>query len=602
MSIRAEVASCLELLEPADRRRYRLAMLAQAGLAGLDLVGVLLVGAVGLVAAVAGTGEQLPARVQQFIDAAGLGDLALPSLAAVLGIAAAVMLIGKSVLSLLIQRKVSLFLAARTTSVARRLIDRFLSQSLLEVQKRPSNWSSFAFIEGLTNAVTLVLTQYLTMVGDIAVLVVLGGALLMLDPVTTVVTIVYFALVVWMMSTVLGKWSRSVSAVHTRASITSREAIQDAIDTYRETVVAGRREYFRDRFMQQRWQYAKAAADSALIAAIPRFGMEIALVMGAVLLVVVLVVTGGTLADAVGSLALFLAAVARVMPSLLRLNSGVIILHGSAAAAERTLTLHDEVRHVRASIPAQVTPERHGGPVEVEISKVCLRYPGREAVALDDVSIGIASGQSVALVGPTGAGKSSLVDVILGVVPASSGTVRIDGLAPGEFVAARPGALAYVPQNVAIVNGDVRTNVALGLSDIEDERVWEALDRAHLGDFVRAQPDGLDTVVGERGVRISGGQRQRLGLARALYYTPSVLVLDEATSSLDAETERAVTDTIGSLGDSVTTITVAHRLATIRDADVVVYLQDGRLVAAGTFAQVRAAVPQFERQASLLGL
>ena len=601
MSIRTEVASCLELLEPADRRKYRLAMVAQAGLAALDLIGVLLIGAVGLTATAAGTGAQLPARFQQFIDAVGLGDLALPSVAAVLGIAAAVMLIGKSVLSLLIQRRVSLFLAVRTTSVARRLIDSFLSQSLLEVQKRPSNWSSFAFIEGLTNAVTISLTQYLTMVGDVAVLVVLGGALLMLDPVTTVATIAYFALVVWMMSSWLGRWSRSVSAVYSRASISSREAVHDAIDTYRETVVAGRREYFRDRFMQQRWLYAKAAADNALIAAIPRFGMEIALVMGAVLLVVVLVVTGGTLADAVGSLALFLAAVARVMPSLLRLNSGVIILHGSAANAERTLTLYEEVRDVPASIPEQVTPQ-HAGPVDVDLHQVCLQYPGRESVAVDDISIRISAGQSVALVGPTGAGKSSLVDVILGVVPPTSGTVRIDGLAPGAFVAARPGALAYVPQHVAIVNGNVRTNVALGLAEVDDDRVWAALDRAHLGDFVRAQTDGLDTVVGERGVRISGGQRQRLGLARALYYTPSVLVLDEATSSLDAETEHAVTDTIGSLGDSVTTITVAHRLATIRNADVVVYLQDGRLVAAGTFAQVRAAVPQFERQASLLGL
>jgi ATP-binding cassette subfamily C protein len=159
-----------------------------------------------------------------------------------------------------------------------------------------------------------------------------------------------------------------------------------------------------------------------------------------------------------------------------------------------------------------------------------------------------------------------------------------------------------VPQSVAIVHGAVRDNVALGLPDVEDDRVWAALDRAHLGDFVRSLPERLDSLVGERGVRLSGGQRQRLGLARALYATPSVLVLDEATSSLDAETERAIADTIGSLGAEVTTITVAHRLATIRNADQVVYLEDGRVVVVGTFEHVRAVVPRFERQARLLGL
>lgn len=249
---------------------------------------VLLIGVVGLLAAAVGTGTQIPATIQRLIDAAGLGDVSPATLAAVLGAVAAVMLIGKSVFSLLIQRKVALFLAARTAAVARRLID----GSLLEVQKRPSNWTSFAFVEGLTNDVTNVLTQYLTIVGDISVLVVLGAALLVLDPVTTIVTIAYFGLVVWSLSMWLGRWSRGVNRVYARTSIASREAIHDAIDTYRETVVAGRRGFFRDRFVDQPWQYAKAAADSSVIAAIPRFGMAIALVLGAALLVVVLVAAG----------------------------------------------------------------------------------------------------------------------------------------------------------------------------------------------------------------------------------------------------------------------------------------------------------------------
>jgi len=207
-------------------------------------------------------------------------------------------------------------------------------------------------------------------------------------------------------------------------------------------------------------------------------------------------------------------------------------------------------------------------------------------------------------VGPTGAGKSTLADVILGVIPPVSGAVYIDGVSPAERIRTRPGTIAYVPQDVALISGTVRENVALGVAgDIVDERrVWEALAEARLAEFVHDAPDGLDTPIGERGVRLSGGQRQRSGVARALYSHPSVLVMDEATSALDAETEHLITQMLDSLGSDVTTVTIAHRLATIRRADLVLYLEDGQVLASGTFDEVRAAISQFDRQANLLGL
>ena len=164
--------------------------------------------------------------------------------------------------------------------------------------------------------------------------------------------------------------------------------------------------------------------------------------------------------------------------------------------------------------------------------------------------------------------------------------------------------MAYVPQTVGLSEGSVRDNVALGLpfAAVDDERVWEALERAHLADFLRNTRDGLDTVVGERGVRLSGGQRQRLGIARALYTRPRLLVLDEATSALDAETEQSITNTLRELEGVVTTITIAHRLATIRFVDEVLFLRDGLIEARGSFEQVRASTPDFDRQAQLLGL
>ena len=164
--------------------------------------------------------------------------------------------------------------------------------------------------------------------------------------------------------------------------------------------------------------------------------------------------------------------------------------------------------------------------------------------------------------------------------------------------------MAYVPQAVALVDGTVRENVALGLprEATDDAMVWQALERAHLAEFLRDSREGLDTVIGERGIRLSGGQRQRLGIARALYTRPRLLVLDEATSALDAETEQAIVQTLAELEGDVTTVTIAHRLATVRAVDQLCYLKDGRIVATGTFESVRLDVSDFDRQAALLGL
>ena len=226
------------------------------------------------------------------------------------------------------------------------------------------------------------------------------------------------------------------------------------------------------------------------------------------------------------------------------------------------------------------------------------------APALAAVSLNVPAGSSLAIVGPTGAGKSTLADLILGVLIPDSGVTLIGGFAPAEAIRKSPGAVGYVPQDVAMVNGTVRENVALGfpVEIIDDEWVWDALRRAHLGKFLRDSREGIDTLIGEHGIKLSGGQRQRLGIARALYTRPKLLVLDEATSALDAETEKAIAQTLKELEGTVTTVTIAHRLATIRHCDLVVYLEGGRVQAQGSFNEVRAMAPQFDRQAQLLGL
>jgi ABC-type multidrug transport system fused ATPase/permease subunit len=240
----------------------------------------------------------------------------------------------------------------------------------------------------------------------------------------------------------------------------------------------------------------------------------------------------------------------------------------------------------------------------IKLSNVCYSYELSGTFQIDEVSLWIPRGSHTALVGPSGAGKSTLVDLILGIINPMKGTIEISGVSPRSAVEGWPLAISYLPQEVCLIEGTVLDNLHFGISSksFSEDRAWEVLDAVGLGDYLRTEAEGLETLVGERGSRFSGGQRQRLGIARVLYPNPSILVLDEATSALDGQTEALLTGAIQGLRGSVTLITVAHRLSTVVNADQVVYMEGGRIIQTGTFEQVRQLVPNFDIQANLLGL
>ena len=197
-----------------------------------------------------------------------------------------------------------------------------------------------------------------------------------------------------------------------------------------------------------------------------------------------------------------------------------------------------------------------------------------------------------------------LSDIILGVILPNKGFIKISGNDPLIAIEKWPGAIAYVPQDVMVSNCTVRENVGLGYAndEIDDSLVLQALSVAHLDTFIQTLPKGLATNVGDRGTKLSGGQRQRLGIARAVFTKPKMLVLDEATSSLDGQSESDISDSINEMRGEITVILIAHRLSTVKNADKVIYLENGKIVSVGTFNEVRRNVPNFEKQASLMGL
>ena len=215
---------------------------------------------------------------------------------------------------------------------------------------------------------------------------------------------------------------------------------------------------------------------------------------------------------------------------------------------------------------------------DLEIKDVFWKYPSGQEEVLKGAGFVINKGESIALIGPSGAGKTTMADVILGLLKPQKGNIFLDGKDVYGHPVAWSKIIGYVPQAVYLTDDTIRSNVAFGIAEdeIDDKRVWAALEEAQLADHVRKQPDGLDTMVGERGVKLSGGQRQRIAIARALYDDPQILVLDEATSALDTETETAVMEAIDSLQGSKTMIIVAHRLSTIRNCNKIYEINGGK--------------------------
>lgn len=612
MKVREAIRESLRLLNRRDRRLLAVATGLQMSTSFLDLAGVLLLGLVASVAVTVVQSQPPPAMVSDLFSAFGFDSVTSQQMVMYLGVTAAVVLMMKSVVSTVLIRRTLRFLANRQALVSARLTAELLSRPLPEVQRRSTQETAYALMNGVGQATVGLLGQAVIAITEVSLLLVLAIALFLLDPFVTIGSIAFFAVVAGILQRLLGEWASRLGRDGAIFDIESLNAVQEALAAYREITVSNRRGLYAERIQRLRWQAARVAAEVGFMGLIPKYVLETALVVGGFLLTAVLFLTRDAVA-AVGTLALFLAASSRVMPSLLRLQGATLTMRAAAGAAQSTYELAEVLGHPIEAQEEYAIPllirERiaRGNPdfrADVSVRGVTVRYSGAVKDALHNVSMDIPHGQAVALVGRSGAGKSTLADVILGVTSPTSGAVTVGGMDPETAVATWPGGVSYVPQDVVLANGSVRTNVALGLplDAIDDELVWESLERAHFATYLKGERDGLDTHIGERGVRLSGGQRQRLGLARALYTRPCLLVLDEATSGLDVETESAVTATIAGMRDTVTTIIIAHRLSTVRYVDSLAYLDEGRVIAFLPFDEMIRDVRAFREQAALMGL
>lgn len=590
-----------------------LSLVVQMATSLLDLIGVTLMGFVGALSMAIVQDQPAPPVVARGLAAVGLEHQSETAVLGIVAGAAALVLLTKSVVSPLLMGRVFKFLARRQALLSARLTKELLARPLPFVQQKSSQETAAALLQGVGAATVTVLGQTVVAASEAALLAVLAIALIFVDPWVALGAIAFFGLFGAALQKLLGHRMSQVGAQAAAADIASLRAVQEALGAYREITVANRRSLYVDRIWSLRSDAAQAIARAQVLNLVPKYASEAALVVGAFSLAAILFSTR-PVPVAAGTFALILATATRILPSMLRLQSAALFIRASVGPASFTYDLADslggtlgpapEEREAQESIRRTLEPGESNFVPAVELHSVSYTYPGAGRAAIEDFSIAISAGQSVALVGRSGAGKTTLADIILGVFPPLSGRVSVGGVDPSEAVRQWPGGIAYVPQEVMLSDDTLRANVALGLpqSVVDDQLVWDALRRAHLDEYVHRQPDGLDTEVGEHGLRLSGGQRQRLGIARALFTRPRLLVLDEATSALDAETESAITQMLEELDEDVTTVIIAHRLSTICHADLVVYLEEGCAQAAGSFDEVCRRIPALRRQAELMGL
>ena len=575
-----------ELIDLDTRRKLAISIAGSVVLSLLDTLGVL---------------AMLP--MMQYItaqdpDSGALGAindfLGHPSEGALVG-ALALLIVGafvlKDVFSVLFRWWQLTFMARNQVAIQARILEGYLvGPYAWHLTKNTSDklWTVQTAVgvgfSGGIGSVLAVVTETLT-------ITFIFVSLLFISPLATMGAIVYLGGAAFIVQRVIRPRILNASERNLESSQAVAKSSLQSLTAVKEIKLRHAHQPFVDTFATASEKGARASATASLLGEIPKYFLEIVFIVGVGLLAVG-AASGNSSGDSLTLLAIFVAAGTRILPSSVRLINAVAGIRFARAPLAHLVTenrMQDQAR--RDEQAARVTDDVPQG--DIEVRGLTFAYADQpDELVLRGVDLDIPSGRTIAIVGSSGAGKSTFVDILLGLHRPSGGSITAGGTSIFDNLPEWQRRLAVVPQDVTLLDETLRSNIAFD-EEVDDVRLAEAVERAQLADLLRALPQGLDTEIGERGVRLSGGQRQRIGIARALYRRPTLLVLDEATSALDNETERRLTETIESLKGTMTMVIVAHRLSTVRHSDQLIFMSRGRVATVGSFDEVAAGNAEF---------
>lgn len=572
---------------------FAAAVLGSCVLAGLDTLGVVAMlplmqlvtgadptqGALGVVSSIVGTTDP-----RTLIFAVALA----------VGLSFAV----KSVVTIgfrwwLLGRTTQLEAAAATDLMRRYVLAPFWAHRQREISVVHRNIAS-----AVSQAFNQVVLGIMGMLADVLTLVAIGAVLLVISPLTTVSTIMLFCALGWLLQRALRAKHAQIGQAIVQSDLDAWTALMPGINGFREARLSSSAGLFVNRFREAKNARAHASRLSSLVSELPKYILEIGFVVGIAGMALLLFATE-TPESALSVLGVFAAAATRLLPTINRVIATVGIIRTGRVGLN---ILAQEIQSLDAAGYHSEEKKFHEAfSGDLVLEDLYFRFPDSDDDVLGGISTTIAQGQTTAFVGSSGAGKSTLLDILLGLLEPTSGTVRCGGRNVFDDLPSWYEGVGVVPQDVYLLDDTVQNNIAFGekSEDIDPSRLSEAIALAELTSLISEMPEGLGTRLGERGIRLSGGQRQRIGIARALYRRPKILVLDEATSALDNATERKISETIDSLSGSVTIVLVAHRLSTVKNADRIVFMSNGRIEAEGTFEDVQRCSPEFANLVAL---
>jgi ABC-type multidrug transport system fused ATPase/permease subunit len=580
----------LSILPTGARRFINVYAWTLASLAVFDAA------ALGLLALVIG-----PLSAGQTVTLPIIGELEVVGVIWVI-VAICALMILKGALSVLVMWWASRRIAAYDVALGDRLFRAYLRSPWLERIKRNASDMSRYVDSGVDVTINTFVMQGATIAGEITSFVAVVGTLAIVQPLIALIALIYLSLLAAVLYFLVAGRARRAGEIWLEAALLTARLLLEAVAAIKEIALRRKEPELEDVVRASRTRSARAKANVFFLGQLPRFALEAGLIGGFVVVGGAGYLLGG-IEQAVAAIALFALAGFRMAPSVVRLQSVVSQMLSVASYPERLIPDLRAIERVivedsdRASLPFPSSPE------SIHFESVSFRYSDGAPFAVRDVSLDIPFGASVAFVGRSGSGKSTMVDLILGLIEPNEGVISVNGVSLGDLREGWRSRVGYVPQNVTIFDASIACNVALTWTDDYDPaRVRAALEQAQLWDFVSSREGDIHSRVGEGGIALSGGQRQRLGIARSLYSDPLVLVMDEATSALDTRTEAAVSESISSLAGDRTLVVVAHRLATIQHADRVFFMSDGEIIGAGTFDDLVKRFPDFAEQAQLAGL
>lgn len=574
--------------------------LLQALTGVLDLIGIAFIGVIGSIAlrGVAAS-DALNPRIVQVLGILGIGNFSLTYQVIILATIACFCLISRSIFAYFISSRIFHFLGKEGAELSSTLVKKILKKNITGIESRPKQESLFIVTSGSNKAALDVAGSMVLLLADIIGLGLLIITLMIVDFITAIISVILFGALALLLFNNLKNKAERLGKLSAKLSIDINSSIITTFENIRFIKTANLVEGRVNEFTRMRQDHFKALAELSVMPYISKYVFEIVLIISALIISAIQFSMHDSF-RAITTLTIFLAAGGRLAPAALRVQQSLLMIKANLAYTLPVLALYQESEFQRITESHDFPQNSFHGSVELE--QVEFSYPNMGSKALDCINLVIPNRSFVAIVGPSGSGKSTLMDVLLGLNTPQKGSVKISSMNPMSVYERWPGKVAYVPQSTVLMDGTIAQNIAFGRNTTNDSWIWRTIQQANLEEFISKLEYGIHSQIGELGSRLSAGQRQRIGIARALYSEPEILVMDEPTSALDALTEQNLANSLRNLRHRMTLIVVAHRLSTITTADKVVYISDGKILAEGTMSEVRSKIPEFEIQSKLLGI